>query len=163
MYLLNAYEIIILSMFCDIFAASLKLEARTHGTRRSSQTGKCRSILEKKYMYVQCRSSTYFILFSFHPTTKIVNSLRPRVNTRHFADDIYKCNFEIKNEWITPRISLKFVLKVRINNIPALVQIMAWRWPGNKPLSEPMVSLLTHICVTRPQWVDASLWLQTRS
>ena len=33
---------------------------------------------------------------------------------------------------------------------------MAWRRPGDKPLSEPiMVSLLTHICVTRPQWVQA--------
>ena len=32
---------------------------------------------------------------------------------------------------------------------------MACRRPGDKPLSEPMmVSLLTHICVTRPQWVD---------
>ena len=32
---------------------------------------------------------------------------------------------------------------------------MAWRWPGNKPLSEPMlVSLPMHICVTRPQWVN---------
>ena len=51
-------------------------------------------------------------------------------------------------------ISLKFVPKVRINNIPALVQIMAWRRPGDKPLSEPMmVSLPTHICVTGPQWV----------
>ena len=31
---------------------------------------------------------------------------------------------------------------------------MAWSRPGDKPLSEPMmVSLLTHICVTRPQWV----------
>ena len=31
---------------------------------------------------------------------------------------------------------------------------MAWRRSGDKPLSEPMmVSLLTHICVTRPQWV----------
>ena len=31
---------------------------------------------------------------------------------------------------------------------------MAWRRPGDKPLFEPMmVSLLTHICVTRPQWV----------
>ena len=31
---------------------------------------------------------------------------------------------------------------------------MAWRRPRDKPLSEPMmVSLLTHICVTRPQWV----------
>ena len=31
-------------------------------------------------------------------------------------------------------------------NIPASVQIMAWRRPGDKPLSEPlMVSLLTHM------------------
>ena len=31
---------------------------------------------------------------------------------------------------------------------------IAWRRPGDKPLSEPMmVSLLTHICATRPQWV----------
>ena len=35
---------------------------------------------------------------------------------------------------------------------------MAWRRPGDKPLSEPMmVSLLTHICVTRPQWVNSFL------
>ena len=32
---------------------------------------------------------------------------------------------------------------------------MAWRRPGDKPLSEPrMENLLTHICVTRPQWVN---------
>ena len=50
--------------------------------------------------------------------------------------------------------SLKFVPKGPISNVPALVQIMAWHLPGDKPLSEPMmVSLLTHICVTRPQWV----------
>ena len=53
------------------------------------------------------------------------------------------------------KISLKFVPKVPINNIPALVLIMAWRRLGDKPLSEPMmVSLPTHICVTRPQWVN---------
>ena len=51
-------------------------------------------------------------------------------------------------------MSLKFVPKVRINNVPSFVQIMAWSRPGDKPLSEPMmVSLLTHICVIRPQWV----------
>ena len=33
---------------------------------------------------------------------------------------------------------------------------MAWRRPGDKPLSEPiMVRLPTHICITRPQWVHA--------
>ena len=31
---------------------------------------------------------------------------------------------------------------------------MAWCRTGDKPLSEPMLSsLLTHVCVTRPQWV----------
>ena len=54
--------------------------------------------------------------------------------------------------------SLKFVPKGPISNIPALVQIMAWRRPGDKPLSEPMlVSLPTHICVTRSQWFNRAL------
>ena len=85
-----------------------------------------------------------------------VNTLRPRQNGRHFADDIFKCIVLNENVSISIKFSLKFVPKGPINNIPALVQIMAWRRPGDKPLSEPMmVNLLTHICVTRPQWVKA--------
>ena len=39
--------------------------------------------------------------------------------------------------------------------IPALVQIMTWRRPGDKPLCGPMmVRLPMHICVTGPQWVN---------
>ena len=68
---------------------------------------------------------------------------------------MFKCIFFNENVWIPIKISLKFVLKGLINNIPALVQIMVWRRPGDKPVSEPiMVNLLTHICVTRPQWVN---------
>ena len=60
-----------------------------------------------------------------------------------------------ENVWIPIKSSLKFVAKGLIDNILALVQIMAWRRPGDKPLSEPMMfSLPTHICVTRPQWVN---------
>ena len=85
-----------------------------------------------------------------------VNTLRPRRNEQHFADDIFKRIFFTKNVWISIKISLKFVPKGPINNIPGLVQIMAWRRSGDKPLSEPMmVSLPTHICVTRPQWVKS--------
>ena len=85
----------------------------------------------------------------------IVNTLRTRQNGRHFPDDILKWIFFNENVWISIEISLKFAPKGQINNIPALVQIMAWRRPGDKPLSETMmVSLLTHICVTRPQWVN---------
>ena len=53
------------------------------------------------------------------------------------------------------KISLKFVPKGPINNVPAMVQIMAWRRPGGRPLSEPVVvTLPTHICIVRPQWVN---------
>ena len=74
-----------------------------------------------------------------------VNTLRPRQNGRHFADDIFKCIFFNENVWILIKISLKFVPKGPINKISALFQIMAWRRPGDKPLSEAMlVSLLMH-------------------
>ena len=36
-------------------------------------------------------------------------------------------------------ISLKYISNCPINNIPALVQIMAWCRSGDKPLSEPMM------------------------
>ena len=86
----------------------------------------------------------------------LFNSLRLRQDGRHIPDDILKCIFLNENVWILINISLKFVLKGPVDNIPALIQIMAWRRPGDKPLSEPMmVSLLTHICVTRPQWVNS--------
>ena len=68
-------------------------------------------------------------------------------------DDIFNCIFFNENVSIAIKISLKFVPKGPIDNIPALVQIMAWRRPGEKPLPEPMmVNLPTHICIARPQW-----------
>ena len=76
-----------------------------------------------------------------------LNTLRPRQNGFHFTDDSFKCIFLNENIQISIKISLKYVPKSPINNIPTLVQIMAWHWPGDKPLSEPMVvSLLTDIC-----------------
>ena len=88
----------------------------------------------------------------------LVNTLRPRQHGRYFPDDIFKCIFLNENVGIPIKISMKFVPKGSINIIPALVQIMAWRRPGDKPLSEPMVvSLPTHICVTRTQWVKMSI------
>ena len=79
---------------------------------------------------------------------------RARQDGRHFADGVFKCIFLNENVWFLLKISLKCVPKDRINSVPALVQIMAWRRAGDKPLSEPMMLRLpTHICVTRPQWV----------
>ena len=83
-----------------------------------------------------------------------LNTLGPKQYGRHFADDTFNRIFLNEYVRIAITISLKFVPEGPNNNIPALVQIMAWRRPGDKPLSEPMmVRLLTHICVIRPQWV----------
>ena len=82
----------------------------------------------------------------------ILNTLRPTQDGRHFAGDTFKRIFFSENVIISIKMSLKFVPKGPVNNIPVLVQIMAWRRPDTKPLPEPMmVRLPTHICVTRPQ------------
>ena len=64
------------------------------------------------------------------------NTLRPRQDGLHFPDDIYKCIFLNENIWILIKISLKFAPHGPINNIPALVQIMAWRRPGGHYLNQ---------------------------
>ena len=61
-------------------------------------------------------------------------------NGRHFPDDIFKSIFLNENVSISIEISLMFIPKGLINDIPALVRIMAWRRPGDKPLSEPMMA-----------------------
>ena len=134
----------------------------------------------------------------------MINTLRPKRNGQHFADNIFKCIFFNENAWIFIKISLKFIPKGPINNIPALIQplsksdsddifkyiffnenvwilikislkfipkgpinniptliqTMAWRRPGDKPLSEPMmIMLLTHICITLPQRVNIEIFM----
>ena len=74
---------------------------------------------------------------------QVVNSSPPGLNGRHFPDDIFKCIFMNEKVCILIEISLKFVPKGPINNILALVQTIAWRWSGHKPLSEPMLIQLT--------------------
>ena len=79
-----------------------------------------------------------------------INTSRLRRNWQHFADDIFKSIFFFnENVWILINISYNICSHGSINNIPALVWIMARRLPGDKPLSSPlMVSVPTHICVS---------------
>ena len=50
---------------------------------------------------------------------------------------------------------MKFVPKGPIDNKPALVQIMAWRRIGDKPLHEPMPTQFTDLYGTRGRWVKS--------
>ena len=78
-----------------------------------------------------------FVLVNFTQCLTHWVWLRPRWNRQHFAEDIFNCIFFNEDVWISIKISLTFVPKGPINNIPALVQIMAWCRPGDNPLSEP--------------------------
>ena len=61
------------------------------------------------------------------------------------ADDNFRCIFLNENDRIPIRISLKFVPRSPIDNKPALVQVMAWRRIGDKPLPEPMLTQFTDV------------------
>ena len=96
------------------------------------------------------KSSSAIYLLHLVPEATL-NTLRLRQDGWRYSD-IFKCIFVYENVWVSIEILLKIVPQGPINNIPALVQIMALHQPDDKPLSEPMmVSLVTHICVT--QWV----------
>ena len=69
--------------------------------------------------------------------------------------------FFYENVWISIHISLKYIPKGPINNNPALGQIMAWRWTGDKPLSEPKAVLFTdaNTChLASMSWLIVAQW-----
>ena len=72
----------------------------------------------------------------------VVNSLGPRQNGHHFQMTFSNGYFwmEMYELWLR----YQFVPGGPSNNIPALVQIMAWHLPGANPLSEPMI---VHWCM----------------
>ena len=66
-----------------------------------------------------------------------------------------------KNVRSSIKISLKFVPKSPINNIPTFVQIMAWCRPGDKPLSEPVIvcrCIYIYIWVRSRRWACLVTW-----
>ena len=97
----------------------------------------------------------------------LLNTSRPRQDGYHFADYIFKSIFLYENIVILVDILLKFVPIDTINDNTELLQIMVWRRTRDKPLSKPMVVYFTdatHICTTRPQWVNwcnvfQNMWL----
>ena len=58
-------------------------------------------------------------------------------------DDILNDIFINDFFFIFTRLSLKFVPKGSIDKKTALVQVMAWRRTGDKPLPEPMLTQFT--------------------
>ena len=70
----------------------------------------------------------------------IINSSPPGQNGHHFAN-IFEYIFMNEKSCILIQISLKFVSKDPIDNKSALVQVMAGRRAGGKPLPEPVLTI----------------------
>ena len=124
--------------------------------------------------YLKSFRSTIIIATKLNHCSPIVDRAKPhhihaissaithwgRNNIAAILQTIFSYAFFFETVRISLSISPKFVSENRINNIPALFQLMSWRRPGDKPLSGPMrVSLVTHICVTWPQWVKIKCYI----
>ena len=115
------------------------------------------NVLMAWYNTCRCQAISCTNDDSVHWCIYITNHLNlslPGQNGRHFTDDIFRCILGNEKFYVLINISLNFVPKGPIDNNPALVEIMAWCRPGDKPLSEPMmVNLLMYIYIIWPQWV----------
>ena len=89
------------------------------------------------------KSSQVFLKRPPGLSTQVVNTLKMRQNGCHCADNIFKCTFLHENWCLLIKILPNFAANGPINNIPSLVQIMAWCWTGTKPLSKPMMYKFT--------------------
>ena len=90
------------------------------------------------------RQNVCFLLSAKQSAHSAFNTLRRRQNGRHFAGDTFNRIFVNENGRISIKFSLKFVPKGPINNIPALVQLMAWRRPDvTRPLMSYIPSVLS--------------------
>ena len=78
----------------------------------------------------------------------------PGQNSRDFTGIIFRCILMKEQFCFLINMSLKYVHRRPIDNYTVLAYFMAWCRSAAKPLYESMmVRSLTHICVTRPQWV----------
>ena len=73
--------------------------------------------------------------FGSHGRKSLLKLIGAMTKWQPFSGRHFKCIFLNENAWILIKNSLKFVPNGLINNSPALIQIMAWRRPGDKPLS----------------------------
>ena len=120
-------------------------------TEKVNICGKCywNYVVWEKYRNYDCkwsgiRTSVDSILINVivaGPTQQELISSSPfGQNGYHFTDDSFKCIFKNEKFCILIQISLKFVPKGPIESKSELLQVMAWRWTGDKPLPEPMLT-----------------------
>ena len=79
------------------------------------------------------------------------NTLKPRQNGRHFADDTFKHILLSENIWVSIKIPLKFVPKGPINNFYVIIAVFKTNALSHLP-NYRLPSFLKNICIMRSRW-----------
>ena len=94
-----------------------------------------------KWQYFHLMTSSWFPLSAacVYQPVWVCMCIETEIRWPQFSRRHIQMHFFNENYSTSIKISLSFAPKRPIVNIPTLVQIMAWRRPGDKPLSEPMM------------------------
>ena len=91
-------------------------------------------IFPRSAVNLQTDTATLIVNLDIYvPHQQCLSSSFPGLNGPHFAGNIFKCIFLNEKVWFLTKISLKFLPEGSLGNNPALVQMMAWHWIGDKP------------------------------
>ena len=133
-------------MIVDFFLFSLisrmsdsREKGITHSTADSCKYGTQTYLSPCQQMALHLKAAVLPFIYCVTMSRR-VQLISPVQNGHYFADDIVKCIFLNEKFCISISISLKFVTK----SSTALVQVMAWRRTGDKPLPESMLKQLTN-------------------
>ena len=115
---------------------------------RTRQAGLSNSFHVQQHWSYSVVATPKFTLATWHqltkyrqpPHTQSPDALTHLSWTQPFPSRHFQMHFHESKFCILIRIPLKCVPEGPIDKIPALVQITAWRWSGDKPLSEPMLT-----------------------
>ena len=132
----------------DIFGSAMTLRFRDHvvvwvGSERR------RSLAAKKMLHVK---GTRRAVLQVPPVCRGREALRPRQDGCYFADDILQCMSPIKKFEFCLKFHWTLFQRLPSDNNSALVQIMAWRRAGDKPLSGPMMTWIVGLNMLMRMW-----------
>ena len=115
------------------------------GSGNGSVPDSTRPLTETKRIRTKLQFSQCIYQGTMSQVIKIVQHTEAGAKWSLFSRRHFNCIFSNKNNWVSIKISLKSVPEGPVCNSPALIQIMAWRRSGDKPLSEPMIAIYWRI------------------
>ena len=145
------------SIWCSVKQEYILPVAETFSTRWHNRLGTRRP---HEQFHMGCwHCNRFCLIYTLNVSTRHVermNALRQRQNGRHWADDTFKRIFLNENVWILNKFHWSLFLRAQlIINHDWFRQWLSDEQATGQYLNQWWSSLLTHICVTGPQWFNS--------